>query len=92
MQSRYGLYWRFMCFMCTIGVGLCLNFLRVDEKNLFKLFCFVACEDRGCYNCISTHQGYWISSISFQGVSCGLHDCHLVGFLFRVFFLVAACE
>jgi hypothetical protein len=27
-----------------------------------------------------------------QGVSCGLHVCHLIGFLFRVFFLVAACE
>jgi hypothetical protein len=27
-----------------------------------------------------------------QGVSCGLHDCHLIWFLFRVFFLVAACE
>ncbi len=27
-----------------------------------------------------------------RGVSCGLHDCHFIGFLFRVFFLVAACE
>lgn len=60
-------------------------------KNLFKLFCFVACEDRS-YNCISTHKNTGSHLSVSQGVSCGLHGCHLIWFLFRVFFLVAACE
>jgi hypothetical protein len=92
MESRYGLYWRFMC---TIGVGLCLNFMRVDEKNFFKLFCFVKREVvQSCKVTIaSQHTKDTGSHLSVsQGVGCGLHDCHLIQFLFRVFFLVAACE